>query len=65
MCTKLSSVKMAREIGFEGVNWINLDNGPVAGYCVHGNETNGFINVVEFLDYLNSALWSLVSCDID
>jgi hypothetical protein len=36
------NIKMdLRETGMDGVNWIRLAQGPVAGFCEHGNELSG------------------------
>jgi hypothetical protein len=29
------------EMGWEGMGWIHLTQGPVAGFCEHGNEPLG------------------------
>jgi hypothetical protein len=38
------NIKMdLRKTGIDGVNWIQLAQGPVAGFCEHGNEPSSSI----------------------
>jgi hypothetical protein len=39
-----------REIGWEGVDWMHLTQGSVAGSCEHGYEPLGSTKGGEFLD---------------
>jgi len=43
-----------KDICWEGVNWIDLAQGQVAGCCEHGNELTGFIKCGELLDHLRN-----------
>jgi hypothetical protein len=39
-----------REIGWVGMDWIDLGQGPVEGSCEHGTEPSGSINCCEVLE---------------
>jgi hypothetical protein len=41
-----------REIGWEGVDWIVFGSGqgPVEGFCEHGNEPSGSIECCEIIE---------------
>jgi hypothetical protein len=39
-----------REIGWGGMDWIGLAQGPVEGPCEHGNEPSGSIKCWEILE---------------
>jgi hypothetical protein len=38
------------ELGWEGLDWMHLDQEPVAGCCEHGNEPLGSIKAWVFPD---------------
>jgi len=46
-----------KEIGYEGVNWINLvqDRDQWRGACEHDNEPSGSMNCCEFFDQLGDS----------
>jgi hypothetical protein len=52
-CRCMDNIKMDhREIGWGGMDWINLGSewGPVEGSCDHGTEPSGSINWWEVLE---------------
>jgi hypothetical protein len=49
----VDSIKMGlREVGRDGVDWIDTAQGPVEGSCEHGVEPSGFRKYWEVLEYL-------------
>jgi hypothetical protein len=47
----VDNIKMnLREIGWDGMDWIDLDQGPVEGSCEHGNKPMGSIKCWEVLE---------------
>jgi hypothetical protein len=49
------------EIGWGGMDWIDLAQGPVEGACKHGNEPSGSIKCLEILQWLSD--WRLLMKD--
>jgi hypothetical protein len=47
-----------REIGYCGMDWIDLAQGPVESSCEHGNEPSGCIKCWEVLEELPN--WRLL-----
>jgi hypothetical protein len=48
------NIKMSlKEMGWQGVDWIQLAQGPMAGLCEHDNEPPVSIKGRRFLDQLN------------
>jgi hypothetical protein len=47
----VDNIKMdLREIGWGGMDWIDLAQGPVECSCEHGNEPSGFMKCWEALE---------------
>jgi hypothetical protein len=56
-CRWVDSIKIdLREIGWDGVYWIDLvqDRVPMEGSCEHGDESSGSIKCWEVLEWLDN-----------
>jgi hypothetical protein len=47
-----------REIGWDGMDWIDLAQGPVEGSCEHGDEPSGSLKCWEVPEWLHN--WQLL-----